>query len=406
VTTEPITTGSGIERTVNCRASSVLPRVWRASGPGADRGTEAHAYLERIANGTAPEESLLLVDEEHRPACEAIDLPPLTDDLRMAPEVALAYNPVTDTARVLGSSLERDYSAIGADEWPLTIDLAGVANGDGQARDWKTGWQRLARTRGNWQMRGAAIAVARAFDVGRVDAQLIYLREGRPAWRDHATFDAFELAGIAAELRATHERVRADRLAFAAGGHVEPTEGSWCRYCPSWSTCPAKAALVRWALTGQDDAPIQAMDLAAALERVRQGKKALELIEKQILATIGEATAERPLLVEVSDDGTETWLGKHQKEGNDRLDAAVAVAVAAEVLAVPADQLDRFRSEVTTVTKAAIERAVKARAPRGQAARTMERIVKAARDRGGITKAATESVGLFTRRPALAAGDQ
>lgn len=399
--TGPVSTGSGIERTVNCDASSVLPRVWSVGSIYAARGTEVHAYLERISNGMAAAESLALVAEEHRGACEAIDLEAIRPELQLSAEVALAYNPVTDTARVLGQSLERDYSSITADEWPLTIDLAGLSPDAAEVDDWKTGWAKLARTRGNWQMRGAAIAIARAFDRDQVNATLIYLREGKMVWRDRAGFDAFELAGIASELRQVHQRVLANRASYAAGGHVEPTEGSWCRYCPSWSSCPAKAALVRWALTGEaDQRPIKAGDLVAALTRVREGKKALEQIEKAILATVAE-----PLLVEVTEDGTETWLGPYQKPGNEKLDASIAVDVAMDVLSVPADQRGAFVAEVTTITKAALERAVGKRVASGRAASAIDAITKAIRARGGAIRPTSEAVGIYTVKPkALGAG--
>ncbi len=401
--TTPVATGSGIERAHECRASSVLPRVWRAGGRWASRGTEVHAYLERIANGMPPAESLLLTSEEHRPAAEGVDLPALAEDLRLTAEVAFAYNPFTDTARELGRSLERDYSSVTEDEIPLTIDVAGLAAGVGIVRDYKTGFTRLARTRGNWQMRGAAIAVARTFDLDQVDAQLIYLREGRPVWRDRATFNAFELAGIAAELRTMIERVRADRAAFADGHRIEPTQGSWCNYCPSWSSCPAQAALVRWALTGEGDGlrPIEAGDLASALERVKLGKKALDKIEQQILSSVESVD---PLLVEVGADGTETWLGKHSKPGNERLDPSITVEVAADVLAIPADRRAAFAGELLSVSKKALNQAVLDRVARGDGQRTVDAILTAVRARGGATRPTSESVGLFTRRLELPVG--
>lgn len=400
--TEPVTTGSGIERTVECRGSSVLPRMYRAGGQWARRGLSLHAYLERIASGMPAADSLLLVDEEHRPAAEAIDLPPLAEDLRLSPEVAFAYSPVTDTARLLGQSLERDYSSITEDEWPLTIDIAGLTTTAGIVRDWKTGHTKLARTRGNWQMRGAAIAVARTFERDEVDAQLIYLREGRPVWRDRASFDAFELAGIAAELGATHDRVRRDREAYAAGRDVPTAEGPWCRYCPSWGACPAKASLVRWALTGEADGRVvEARDLAAALERVRAGKKALEQIERTILAEVAE-----PLLVEVAPDGTETWLGEHEKQGNEKLNPSIVADVAADVLGVPADQRPALEGELFTVTKKAVEDAVKKRVPRGSGAPTVDQILSSVRARNGATRPTTKTVGLYQIRPrALASGE-
>lgn len=403
---KPVATGSGIERVVNCGASVVLPKVWLASSVYAARGTEVHAYNERISTGMDPAESLLLVAEEHRGAAEAVDLVAIAEDLSLSAEVAFAYNPVTDTARVLGQSLERDYSSITEDEWPLTIDVAGLAAGVGIVRDYKTGWSRLPRTGRNWQMRGAAIAVARAFDLDQVDAQLVYLREGKSAWRDRAGFDAFELAGINAELRAVHARAKADRAAYAAGAHIEPTEGSWCRYCPSWSSCPAKAALVRWALTGESSPaskPVAVTDIVAALDRVRAGKKALEHVERAILATISGD----PMLVDVAEDGTETWLGKHTKEGNEKLDAAMAVEIAADVLSVPPEKRAALAAEITSTTKSAIEKAVGKRVASGKAAGAIRLITEAIRARGGATRPTSEAVGLYTIRPkALAAGGQ
>ena len=56
-----IATGSGLDRFVNCRASSALPRVWSEVGTAARLGTAIHAYLEALANGAPPEDALLVV---------------------------------------------------------------------------------------------------------------------------------------------------------------------------------------------------------------------------------------------------------------------------------------------------------------------------------------------------------
>lgn len=252
-------------------------------------------------------------------------------------------------------------------------------------------------------MRGAAIAIARAFDRDQVDAQLIYLRENKMAWRDRAGFDAFELAGIAAQLREVHQRVVRDRAAYAAGASITPKEGSWCRYCPSFWSCPAKIAAVRWALTGEADAAVQPLDIGKALARVDNGIKALERVKKQLLA-LGES---EPMLLEVDEDGAETWLGKHVKEGNEKLDASIAVDVAMDVLSIPADQRAAFTAEVTTITKSALERAAKSRTAKGGLAGVLRTIDSAIRARGGITRPTSEAVGIYTIRPkALAAGGQ
>ena len=399
-----IVTGSGLERFMACRASAVLPRVYTESSTYAERGTAVHAHLERLANGVELAASLALAPEEHRAACEAVDLPALREDLRLSPEVAFAYNPVTDTARVLGQSLERDYSSVTEDEIPLTMDVAGLAGGVGIVRDYKTGHGYVRRTSGNWQMRGGAIAVARAFDLDQVDAQLVFVRDGRPVARDRAGFDAFGLAEISAELHAAWLRAKADRLAHAAGEHIPATEGSWCRYCPSAWSCPAKIGLIKAALAADADQAIRPREVAALLVQVDAGMKALESVKTRIynLASV------EPLLCGVDGDD-EIWLGKRRVEGNEKLDGRIAIEVAAEQLGVPADKLAAFQSEVSplTATKASLTRAVSARVAHGRAGKTVDAILKEVRRRDGASRPVKTEVGLYTiRRPAPAADGQ
>src|SRR5690606_21027631 len=118
--------------------------------------------------------------------------------------VTLVYSPATDTARVLGQGMERDYSTVGEDEIPMTIDLAGVDldAGRGVIRDWKSGWAKLSPTRRNGQMIFNSLALARAYDLDEVDAALVYLREGVPVRRDFHVFEAADFVIAAGEVRA------------------------------------------------------------------------------------------------------------------------------------------------------------------------------------------------------------
>lgn len=403
-----ITTGSGAERFLQCRASSVLPRVWSASTAGATRGQETHGHLERVSNGMAPADSLDAVDPKYRGAVEAVDLDALGGDLALAAEVALAYSPETDTARVIGQSLERDYSTVRDDEIPMTLDIVGVRHAEslGIVRDWKSGWQRLAPTKRNAQMFGGSLAVARAFDVDVVDAQLVYLRDGTSIRRDRHRFEPAELAVVAAEIAQAWTRALADRERFAHGEHIEPTEGSWCSYCPSRWHCPAKIALMR-AVVDPDGLEIpkgtaSPVVAAEALVRIQRAKKLLKDAETAIYA----AAAEEPLLLEVQPDGTEVWLGKHVAVGNEKLDPNVSIDAAAEVLlgedraAGLADlmvELAEFK-----VTKQRLDAAIKSRVDRGKGAKTMDRILGLVRARGGATRPTTEKVEIYTVRKELA----
>lgn len=403
-----IATGSGGERFLNCRASSVLPRVWEESTADATRGTELHAHLQRVSDGADPAESLDQVDPEHRAACEAVDLGAINDELALSAEVTLVYAPATDTARVLGTNLDRDYSSIGDDEIPMTIDVAGVDTdaGRGVIRDYKTGWAKLAPTRRNGQMVFNSLALARAYDLDEVDAALVYLREGVPVRRDFHTFEASDFAVAAEEVRAAHERALRDREAFAAGQHIEPTEGPWCKHCPSAWSCPAKVGLIRsaiapGALEQRLLGPLtdeEAVTLWRAIERVMP---LLKEAKTKVLAL----AAMRPLLLETTPEGVEVWLGNTPTKGNEKLDPATLITVAAETLyeddAARAAALAELQTELADfeVTKKRLGVAIKKRVPKGKGAEFERVILDEVRRRGGASRSEGEAVKVYTRKP-------
>ena len=393
--TSHVATGSGIERAMRCEAASVLPRVWTESSIYAQRGTAIHAHLERLAHGTSVAESLLLVDEEHRDAAATVDVASLADDLTLSPEVALAYRPADDTARLIGQGLARDYSTVGLDEIPLTIDLAGRRQDHGVVRDYKTGHRNVTRAGTNWQMIGASLAVSRAFDLDEIEATVIYVRPGRDVYRDTARLTGLELAGYAAELRALMPRVAANRARIANGEHVEPTEGDWCQYCPSRFACPAKVGTLRLALELASGARIiPAGDLVRSRELVREARRELARLEKQL-----DSTLAAPVRLAIDDDGTEHWYGAHREPGPDVIDGKVAVAAVAAHLKLPED---RVRNELLgeRVTKERIKKLAAKVAPSGAIAATERALLAAIAAAGGITQPDVERVGHFTQRTA------
>lgn len=392
-----VATGSGIERAMNCAAASVLPRVWSEPSVYAQRGTAIHAHLERLAHGLPEAESLALVDVEHRDAAATVDTASLTDDLTLSPEVALAYHPATDTARLIGQGLARDYSTVALDEIPLTIDLAGKRQDHGVVRDYKTGHRNVTRAGTNWQMVGAALAVSRAFDLDEMEAEVIYVRPGRDVYRDTARLTGLELAGAAAELRALMPRVERDRARLANGEHVEPTEGSWCQYCPSKWTCPAKVGTLRLGLdiaAGRQIIP--AGDLVKAREMLRAARRELDRLEKQL-----DDTLSTPVMLSADPDGTGHWYGAHLEPGPDVIDGKIAVAAVAAHLKLPeADVRDEL---VGKVTKERIKKLAAKVAPHGAIAATERSLLAAIAAAGGITRPDVERVGHFTQRIATEA---
>lgn len=388
-----VTTGSGIERHMNCDAAAVLPRAWSESSPYAARGTAIHDHLYRIAQGEHEEESLAKVDPEHRDAAAAVDLANLEEDLKLSPEVALAYCPADDTARLIGQGLARDYSSVRPDEIPLTIDLAGKILDHGVVRDYKTGNRNVTRAGVNWQLIGAALAVSRAFDLDEVAAEIIYVRPRQPVYRDAGYLTGLELAGYAADLRASMDRVKRDRERYKAGEHIEPTEGSWCQYCPSKWACPAKVGTLRLGLgIAAGQTPIPAGDLVKARELLRTARLAILSLEKQIDASLAD-----PVLVSVNSDGTGSYYGAHQAEGNEVIDPEIAVAAAVEVLGIDAAKA-RAALVKSSVTKLAIEDLAAAQAPRGAVAATVRRLTAAIADAGGVSRPTITKIGAFTQR--------
>lgn len=403
-----LTSGSGLERHINCRMSNVLPRAFDTEGTDdTTRGKEAHSHLQRVGEGMEEQESLDMVEERFRDACAGIDLVDLDDVLGLTAELTLAYKPMDDTARVLGVALDREYEAAGLqdDEVPVTMDVVGldkpVAPTRGSVIDWKTGWAQLARAGRNWQMRGGALALSRAFDLDDVDAQLIYLREGVPARRDRAVFTAADLAGFAAEARARwvlslEDRARRERT----GALPDATQGSWCRYCPSFHACPPKVALIRSLVSGEIDdltriAPVSPEGLADAYRKLQDLKAPLKLLERSIYA----AARERPVLLERTADGTEVWLGTTLVQSPERIDAVKARIVVSEMLGVDAvDEVSTF-----SVTKKRLDEAIRKRVPKGAGADKMRAVLAELRKRGGAHRPTKHEVDVYRLKPRTAA---
>jgi hypothetical protein len=394
-------TGSGLERHMMCRASSVLHRSLDLEGSDAsERGTQSHAFLQRISEGMTREESLDLVDERYRERCAGIDVDDLRDVIGLAPEISFAYNPLTDTARVLGRGINREYDAAGVErhEVPMTLDLVGVDNPDaprvGIVIDYKDTWAKLTPAERNWQLRGGALALARAFDLDEVRAQLIYLRDGKQARRDRATYTAADLAVFAAEARVRAEQALRDRELYEeTGREPDSARGSWCRFCPSYHACGAQISLVRAAVSRDefDDVarvtPIPPDVIADAWRRLRDIKQPLKRLEAQLYA----AAKERPVLLETFPDGTELWLGMTTVEGNLKIDPAIAREVITEMLgAEAADKSSKYE-----ITQGRLEAAIKAIVPRGYGAAKMRAVLKEIEARNGSHRPTKHEVDTY-----------
>lgn len=271
----PLMTGSGIERHAICAASAVLPHVGTVSDDAA-RGTVIHAFLEAV-NAKGREAALADVPDDLRPVCEALDVSKLPTNPRLfAAEVAFAFHTVTGKARELGRGIGRRYDCAST-EIAGTADVIALLDDDGVfVADFKSGWSRRTAARDSLQLRFYALAAARAYGRSRAQVQVIRIFEDGETWTDEASLDAFDIDSFAADLSALASSVEADRKLYAEGVEPQMVEGAHCRWCPAFSRCPAKAALI----SIPPSVEITPEGASAAYQRIRLYKQALEKAEE------------------------------------------------------------------------------------------------------------------------------
>lgn len=153
--------GSAVPRAIACPESFSLPQIEVETDHRAARGTTAHEFLRRVLSGEMErDEALALVpaDDPGRAACEAADLDSLPRGGRH--ELAVAWDPATDEARVIGQDIGRRYEENGADrerEVVMSIDLCGdMVDRRAFVFDFKTGWPQYS-ARDSWQLRTGAV---------------------------------------------------------------------------------------------------------------------------------------------------------------------------------------------------------------------------------------------------------
>lgn len=257
-------TGSKIHRVWKCPPSIVLPQIDTDEvSPAADRGRMIHSYLERVRElGT--EAAILWATagmEEDDAKSAAWLLRAITvEDLptHLATEVAFLYDWKARTAREIGRGIGRDYAGhlrrtlqrpIGPTEIPLTIDLAGVAEVDGQkigyAGDYKSGHSKYPAPDRFGQTLLAGLCMHLVYGCDRVVLELLYVRTSGESGIARRTVDDWDLMTFGDEIEAAMELVDYAEAEYVAGRGVPVREGSHCEYCPAFKQCPAKVALIR-----------------------------------------------------------------------------------------------------------------------------------------------------------------
>lgn len=284
-------TASALDRIAACPASEALPHALRTNDD-AKRGHARHAFFEAIPN-IGREEALKLAPEKYRDELALIDLSVETgigeflDGTKFLQEVAFAYDPATDKARVLGQGLKRNYSSALPDEVVGTCDIVGVTADAVVIPDFKGAHAQL-EPKEMRQLLFLAMVACKVYDRQRAVSGVIRIREDGSSFYQRVDFDEFDLASFQLELPDIVARVEDAKQSLQANMRpVSLIEGEHCRYCPAFPFCPAKMALVR-SFAAAPESLQTSLDgatdeqLALAWERVT----ALEAVVKRVRENI------------------------------------------------------------------------------------------------------------------------
>lgn len=239
--------GSAVQRAVECPSSFALPQVREESSHAAKRGTTVHDFLKRVLSGEMTRDAALALvpeDDPGRQACESADLSQLPHGAGRH-EMAVAWDPETDEARILGHNIGRAYEEHGADrtrEIVMSIDLCGdLIDRRVFVFDFKTGRPAYS-AKDSWQLRTGAVIWSK---IRGADEALT----GHIVINDDVRWDLWEVDQIAladyeSRLRALARKLR-EMPRRSDLETADVAEGSHCVFCPAWSRCPAKVGLVR-----------------------------------------------------------------------------------------------------------------------------------------------------------------
>lgn len=364
-------TASGLTRAIRCPGSMSLPQVQRETGPHAETGRQVHTFLETVATVGRDAALAGCTDERAASICAALDLEalPLGDGTTWASEVAFAWDITSGAAREVGRNLSRGYPMQDGEAYG-TADLVALSP-DGSAvfvADVKTGRGWLPPPAESGQLRFLAYAACLAYGAESAEVAHLHVREDGTTWTQWATLDALELALVGEQLR------ELSRTAEAGTGAI--VEGPWCRYCPAFSSCPAKAALA--CASVEAPATLTPETAAAAWLRVKAVREVLDRVEEAVRAYALEAPV--PL-------GNGLVLAPAETS-RDELDGAVVHAVLGKLygpdVAHAAVELAASKKSVDRAVRMVAE-AAKARGEKVTLKALSAQTLEAVRQAGGLT---------------------
>ena len=307
-------TASGLTRALACPTSCVLVQTTSSESSHASLGREVHIFLERVAKGEGVSCAVLGLSSEAKAFAQALDLERLPVDLLSGgwdAEVPMSFDLDSGEARRLDAAAGRAYGSVPASTIVGTADLLRVTGDTVLVVDAKTGRGWLPPPGQSGQLRFLALAAATIHGASEAIVGHLSLRPDGSTWLEVETLDALELGLVREQLQEARRAVESR--------HVAPREGAWCRYCPAFSVCPAKATLA--AAVVQAPPVLSPETAAAAWKRLREVKAVLQRVEDAIREYAEQAPV--PL-----GDGLELAAVSTLRES---YDAAVAQAVVREM---------------------------------------------------------------------------
>lgn len=393
---------SGLARATLCPPSLVLPHVrWTSSY--AEMGSVIHRFLQRVPVVGAAAALEEVVDPKHRAACEAINLErlPTLDPEKYVHEVAIAYDPVTDTARELGRGIERSEVARLARPGEVTgiLDVLGMGDDFAIVADYKTGRRDRGPLRQHWQLLGYAVLGSRLLGVERVLVARIRLLESGEPWFDDLLLGALDLDSTSVSIQRALAEAHLARERIAAGGRAALNRGEHCEYCPAMPRCPAFVELATAAsLAVQEHSPKL---IAPALDI---GELSAETAPRHLAlaAQLEYAAAWVRRSVDTFARGTPFQLPNGNLYGphpvtRERIDAAKAVDGTRELLP-PEDVALLEAATERKMSKEGIKRAIRAAKVKDPTLRIVadqRRLLVALRAVGALSETTTNPVGEY-----------
>lgn len=325
-------TASDLPRLLACPGSAALPQA-RSSSRWSEEGDERHAARELAA-----------LEGRHSDLPEVVQKYLAAPDvLHVLPEYAVAYDWVSGRGRTLGSGIRRMYGQLAETEVAGTIDLLIVGRGWVLVVDYKG--HRPGDVEAQLLLGAAAAASIYGGEVGT----LVVPESGKPT---HAMVDWAELEVFRQRLVRLYQDVAQARAVVAEGRIPSTNEGDHCRYCPAADHCPAKHALLKRMLRGDELTTVEMMAPldAATAPTAYQMLRSMEAMTKRVRAHVYAYASGHPIAL-----GDGKVFGIRKTNGNDELDADKAYTLARDTYG------QEFADDMVTrdATKAGIKRAAK-----------------------------------------------